>query len=111
MRSESMTKEAFREHQREERERVEQLGRELADERTTRVRELEAAVTARNEALADERAARIKEVSDEKIAREKAVVGLEARLDRTSAWVKYGGSTSLTIIIAVVGWILSRGGT
>lgn len=109
MRSEAMTKEAFREHQREERERHEQLGRELADERTARVRELEAAVTARNTAIADERADRIAAIGGEVVAREKAIAGLEARLSRTTDWVRWGGGISVTVILAAISWILSRG--
>jgi len=109
MRSEAMTKEAFREHQREERERHEQLGRELSDERTARVRELESAVTARNAAIADEKTARIKADADETTAREKAFAALEARLDRTTGWVKYGVTTAIGLLTTVLGWAISRG--
>lgn len=70
----------------------------------TRVSEVNAA---RKVAVAEEAAEREKAVSDEAQEREKGDARIEARLDRISAWVKYGVTTGLTVLTAAVGWIIS----
>lgn len=49
-------------------------------------------------------------ITKESTAREKEVARVEARIDRIGGWVKYGVTTALTVIVAVVGWMLANGG-
>lgn len=60
-----------------------------------------------------EGAAREVAVTKEATEREKAEARIEARLDRIGALVKWGGGISVTVILTVIGWILTslaRGG-
>lgn len=98
MRSESVTKETFREFQREVRESSAKLGGEVAQERADRKEAIAAAVADRKVALSEEAA-----------DREKADARLEARIDRIGGWVKYGVTTALGLLTTVVGWAISRG--
>ena len=99
MRSETVTKEGFREFQREVRATNERLGGEVAKERTDRKEALAGAVADRKLAIAEEAA-----------DREKVEARLEARIDRIGGWVKYGVTTALGLIVTVIGWMLARGG-
>lgn len=49
-------------------------------------------------------------VTKEATEREKGDSRLEARIDRIGGWVKWGGSAAITVILAVLGWILVNGG-
>jgi hypothetical protein len=60
--------------------------------------------------VATEGAAREVAVTKEATEREKGDAKLEARIDRIGGWVKWGGSAAITVIVAVVGWILVNGG-
>lgn len=49
-------------------------------------------------------------VTKEATAREKDTARIDARIDRIGAWVKYGVTTALGLIVTVIGWILANGG-
>lgn len=66
--------------------------------------------TALEAKVAAEGVAREATVAKEAALREKEVARIETRIDRIGGWVKYGGSAALTVIVAVIGWILANGG-
>lgn len=89
IRSEALTKEAFREEQRHVHERLEDLGSEIADERTARKEALAAAV------------------ADRKID----VARVDLRIDRAMTWIKWvAASIMVPVALFVAGLVLSRGG-
>lgn len=100
MRTESVTKEGFREFQREVRATNERIGGEVAKERADRKEGIAGAVAERKLAIAEEAA-----------DREKGDARLEARIDRIGSWVKYGVTTAIGVLTTVIGWMLTRGGS
>lgn len=60
--------------------------------------------------VAEVNAARKVAVTEEATEREKAVARLETRIDRIGGWVKWGGSAAITVILAVLGFLLANGG-
>lgn len=60
--------------------------------------------------VAEVNAARKVAVTEEATEREKGDARLEARLDRIGGLVKWGGSITVTVILAVVGWLIASGG-
>jgi hypothetical protein len=60
--------------------------------------------------VATEGVAREAAVAKEATEREKDDARLEARIDRIGGWVKWGGGAAITVIVAVIGWILANGG-
>jgi len=60
--------------------------------------------------VATEGVAREAAVSKEAAEREKGDSKLEARIDRIGGWVKWGGSAAITVILAVLGFLLANGG-
>lgn len=60
--------------------------------------------------VAEVNAARKVAVTEEATEREKADARLETRIDRIGGWVKWGGSAAITVILAVLGFLLANGG-
>lgn len=60
--------------------------------------------------VAEVNAARKVAVTEEASEREKGDTKLEARIDRIGGWVKWGGSAAITVILAVLGFLLANGG-
>jgi hypothetical protein len=60
--------------------------------------------------VAEVNAARKVAVTEEATEREKADSRLETRIDRIGGWVKWGGSAAITVILAVLGFLLANGG-
>lgn len=60
--------------------------------------------------VSTEKAERKADVAEEAVEREKGDARLEVRIDRIGGWVKWGGGAALTLILTVIGWMLTRGG-
>lgn len=110
VRENSATREALRDLRTEMREAVNAQGAELGEERRSREVADEKAKTERLAMIAAEAAIRDEAIKAERATREKEDARIERQLDKMSGWVKWGGSSGLTVLLAVVGWILSRGG-
>ncbi|QCB93290.1 hypothetical protein [Cellulomonas shaoxiangyii] len=110
IRDNSVTRETLREFQVSVRETFERISTEVADERRTREVADEKAKTERLAMIAAESSIRDTQIKTERDARKEDVARLERQFDKVSAWVKWGGSSGLTILVAVIGWIISRGG-
>lgn len=110
VRENSATREALRDLRTEMREALTVQGAEIAEERRSREVADEKAKTERLAMISAEAAIRDEAIKAERAAREKEDARIERQLDKMSGWVKWGGSSGLTVLIAVIGWIISRGG-
>lgn len=110
LRENTVTRETFRDHVIAESAALDRLGNEVAEERRERGVADERAKTERLAAIEAEAAIRHQADLDEKTARKEDIRRLEDAYSRIGGWVKWGGGILSSVLIATIGWILSRGG-